>query len=379
MPTVESTLWGWQLNDPYEQYNYPSAGGQLMDPFDFTTAPLPPHQGENEGNTTPTPTVPIIPNGGSPSYDGSQDGDPGGGSDNRGGLPYSWDAAYWGGNFSPDYGIKDYLRELGYGGSALKGGLLRSVLGNALFGSPLNDPAVVSGLQEFAQNYNLDYDTLRDQIDQAYGGLSNKSALSVLGQHIKGKVPEDILNNIVFASDTLRGIAMGATPEYSFFNQLEMPSWKAAQQYDALRAMGYGADELTDPNYYGSQLLEAIAREIEFGGWDPSRSMWDPYKEEWSNELGFAKSHVESQAASAARREAFNKSYDDIMSQWGKIPDQPLSRDPGAQAAYDRGMDIAGREGNGLSADRGGGRSDGDGGLAGGAIGGSTRSDGLVR
>lgn len=314
MPTVESTLWGWQLNDPYEQYNYPSAGGQLMDPFDFTTAPLPPHQGENEGNTTPTPTVPIIPNGGSPSYDGSQDGNPGGGSDNRGGLPYSWDAAYWGGNFSPDYGIKDYLRELGYGGSALKGGLLRSVLGNALFGSPLNDPAVVSGLQEFAQNYNLDYDTLRDQIDQAYGGLSNKSALSVLGQHIKGKVPEDILNNIVFASDTLRGIAMGATPEYSFFNQLEMPSWKAAQQYDALRAMGYGADELTDPNYYGSQLLGAIAQEIEFGGWDPSRSMWDPYNKEWSNALGFAKSHVESQAASKARREQFNSEFNRIMS-----------------------------------------------------------------
>lgn len=314
MPTVESTLWGWQLNDPYEQYNYPSAGGQLMDPFDFTTAPLPPHQGENEGNTTPTPTVPIIPNGGSPSYDGSQDGNPGGGSDNRGGLPYSWDAAYWGGNFSPDYGIKDYLRELGYGGSALKGGLLRSVLGNALFGSPLNDPAVVSGLQEFAQNYNLDYDTLRDQIDQAYGGLSNKSALSVLGQHIKGKIPEDILNNIVFASDTLRGIAMGATPEYSFFNQLEMPSWKAAQQYDALRALGYGADELTDPNYYGSQLLEAIAREIRFGGWDPSRSMWDPYNEEWSNALGFAKSHVESQAASKARREQFNSEFNRTMS-----------------------------------------------------------------
>lgn len=369
MPTVESTLWGWQLNDPYEQYNYPSAGGQLMDPFDFTTAPLPPHQGENEGNTTPTPTVPIIPNGGSPSYDGSQDGDPGGGSDNRGGLPYSWDAAYWGGNFSPDYGIKDYLRELGYGGSALKGGLLRSVLGNALFGSPLNDPAVVSGLQEFAQNYNLDYDTLRDQIDQAYGGLSNKSALSVLGQHIKGKVPEDILNNIVFASDTLRGIAMGATPQYSFFNQLEMPSWKAAQQYDALRALGYGADELTDPNYYGSQLLGAIAQEIEFGGWDPSRSMWDPYKEEWSNALGFAKSHVESQAASKARRERFNLEFDRTMSALNASDNDraqkgfgsPVGGDVGRADSHDgdagRGRDATGTgtgTGSGASGNMGG-------------------------
>jgi len=337
-------LWGWQLNDPYEQYNYLSAGGQLMDPFDFTTAPLPPHQGENEGNTTPTPTVPIIPNGGSPSYDGSQDGNPGGGSDNRGGLPYSWDAAYWGGNFSPDYGIKDYLRELGYAGSALKGGLLRSVLSNALYGSPLNDPAVVSGLQEFAQNYNLDYDTLRDQIDQAYGGLSNKSTLSVLGQHIKGKVPEDILNNIVFASDTLRGIVMGATPEYSFFNQLEMPPWKAAQQYDALRALGYGAAELTDPNYYGSQLLDAITLEIELGEWDPNRSMWDPYKKEWSNALGVANSHLESRAASKARRERFNKTYDEIMSQWGNIPDQPL---PGGNTSSEDGSSKDGNPGRG--------------------------------
>ena len=329
MPTVESTLWGWQLNDPYEQYNYPSAGGQLMDPFDFTTAPLPPHQGENEGNTTPTPTVPIIPSGGSPRksrrYDGSQDGNPGGGSDNRGGLPYSRDPAYWGGNFSPDYGTKDYLRELGYGGSALKGGLLRGMLGNALLGSPLNDPAVVSGLQEFAQNYDLDYDTLRDQTDQAYGGLSNKSALSVLGQYIKGKVPEDILNNIAFASDTLRGIVMGATPEYSFFNQLEMPSWKAAQRYDALRALGYGADELTDPNYYDNLFLDVISRAIRENDWDPNQPMFNPYeldpKKQWSNALDFANSQADYQASSAARRKAFNKAYDDIMSQWGKIPD----------------------------------------------------------
>jgi hypothetical protein len=280
--------------------------------------------GEKEPETAATTQSAQSGGGGTtPSGGGGGDGRetyPGGGVSGWGDRAYIHEPDFWGGTFAPTYTLKDNLLDVARGVGALKyGGLLTNALTG--FGGPLTEPSTLTGLKQFAGQYGLDYDTLVDQINRAYGNLGYESVLDVLRANAQYPFSDvnwnDIMNNIAYSTDTLRGIVMAQTPQFSFFNELGISPWQAAQAYDALSMIGL---DVTNPAYYtnlGVQQLAASLKHPELQGYY-SRYTRNPYTGEYISRAQNVAVNAQVQAANAARRNAFSEYVDNVLA--GNIP-----------------------------------------------------------
>ncbi len=330
MPGIESLLWNWQVNTPQAQASFSNLPVASFYPYVYQNFPVEwitdwAVEVVNAGEKEPETAATTQSGGGGTTPSGGGGGDgretyPGGGVPGWGDRAYIHEPDFWGGTFTPTYTLKDNLLDLARGVGALKyGGLLTNVLTG--FGSPLTEPSVLTGLKQFAGQYGLDYDTLVDQINRAYGNLGYASVLDVLRADVQHPFSDvnwnDIMNNIAYSTDTLRGIVMAQTPQFSFFNELGISPWKAAQAYDALSMIGL---DVTNPAYYtnlGVQQLAASLKHPELQGYYSGYTK-NPYTGEYMSRVQNVAVNAQVQAANAARRNAFSEYVDNVLA--GNIP-----------------------------------------------------------
>jgi hypothetical protein len=330
MPGIESLLWNWQVNTPQAQASFSNLPVASFYPYVYQNFPVEwitdwAVEATNAGEKEPETAATTQSGGGGTTPSGGGGGDgretyPGGGVSGWGDRAYIHEPDFWGGTFAPTYTLKDNLLDVARGVGALKyGGLLTNALTG--FGGPLTEPSALTGLKQFAGQYGLDYDTLVDQINRAYGNLGYESVLDVLRANAQYPFSDvnwnDIMNNIAYSTDTLRGIVMAQTPQFSFFNELGISPWQAAQAYDALGMIGL---DVTNPAYYtnlGVQQLAASLKHPELQGYY-SRYTKNPYTGEYMSRAQNVAVNAQVQAANAARRNAFSEYVDNVLA--GNIP-----------------------------------------------------------
>jgi hypothetical protein len=248
----------------YQAYSGLS-GGPLLSGYDFKTNPTAGVISGGDDTSTEEPVTPTNPTWGN-GYSGATDRDNHDASEPTERGPFGWEKDYWGGDFAPNYGIMDNLKTFAYGRS-LPGSFK---IGNLLMGlvnpfsptlslmNPLNSPGVVTGMKQFASNYNLDYNQLRQAVQTAYGGTTTGKRGGLLsGLLSMFKAPSTTnMNAIVNATDTLRGVLGLTTPGWQeVFNNPNFSVMDEIKHYDPY-AQGFLSTGIVDP-YMATQFMDA--------------------------------------------------------------------------------------------------------------------------
>ena len=189
-------------------------------------------------------------------------------------APYAWEEAFWGGDFSPQYGMGDALKSFGYGkGIAGRGrGFLGSLLGLNQMMDPRKDPAIRTGIEAFAAHYGLNPVEAWDHINKAIDGTSAKKT-GLLGSLFSAF--DGTTNNKVNAMDAIRGSlfgdVLGKNNTGLNLGQFSKPGleWALGQTIDAMNS-GYGVS-LDDMSHAGD-LKSAVLNDVfgELLGTDPA-------------------------------------------------------------------------------------------------------------
>lgn len=304
-------LWKAYFQGP-EYSKTPTLDGQ---PYDFSIDPLELYELQNiaqeedeDGGTDTTGG-----NGISAGEGAERAGIEGGAIGERS-MPYAWDPDYYHtSEWTPKFGIGDYLKEVGYGLGLAKTskGLMSNILGLNPLANPLNDPINQKAISAMGAQYGFNPDMMTAAISNVFAGQPNATAYDpnaksggFLGGLVDSISPKGFMSSLlsgptdaeVFASDTMRGMLGMQGDKWGGYN------WDNYTQFDP-----------TSPD------------RVSWGALDPHKA--NQYMDAWENRMGNTGSRMAFDADLAnytdlAKNEpyaGFRKQYLELIEQ-GKGP-----------------------------------------------------------